>query len=129
MRLLIDTQSFIWFIEADNRLPASVRTVMEDIENSLVVSIASFWEITIKVSLQKLSLSGSIQTLINDSISNGFEILPVEPAHLITLSTLDFFHKDPFDRMIIAQAISENISVISSDGIFKSYPVRWIWRE
>jgi PIN domain nuclease of toxin-antitoxin system len=120
MRLLIDTQSFLWFIEADNRLPVSVRAVMEDIENRLVVSIVSFWEITIKLSLQKLSLSGNVETLINNSILNGFEILPVTPAHLITLSGLDFFHKDPFDRMIIAQAISENISVISSDGAFKS---------
>ncbi|MDR1877991.1 MAG: type II toxin-antitoxin system VapC family toxin [Bacteroidales bacterium] len=129
MKLLIDTQSFIWFFEADNKLPLSVRTVMEDIDNSLVVSIVSFWEITIKVSLQKLTLSGNIETLINNSISSGFEILPVNPAHLITLSGLDFFHKDPFDRMIIAQAISENISVISSDSVFKSYPVQWIWRS
>jgi PIN domain nuclease of toxin-antitoxin system len=94
-----------------------------------MVSIASFWEITIKMSLQKLTLSGNLETLISKSVSNGFEILPVNPAHLITLSTLEFFHKDPFDRMIIAQAISENISVISSDNIFKLYPVSWIWQS
>jgi PIN domain nuclease of toxin-antitoxin system len=123
MRLLIDTQSFIWFFEADNRLPFSVQSVMKDTGNSLAISIVSFWEITIKVSLQKLRLSENIETLINKSISYGFEILPVKPAHLITLSTLDFFHKDPFDRMIIAQAINENMSVVSSDSIFKLYPV------
>jgi PIN domain nuclease of toxin-antitoxin system len=128
MRLLIDTQSFIWFIEADDKLPLSVRNVMEDARNSLAVSIASFWEITIKMSLQKLTLSGSIETMINKALSGGFEILPIEPSHLVALSMLDFFHRDPFDRMIIAQAIDENISVISSDSIFELYPVRLIWR-
>ncbi|MDR1938909.1 MAG: type II toxin-antitoxin system VapC family toxin [Tannerellaceae bacterium] len=128
MRLLIDTQSFIWFIEADDKLPLSVRNVMEDARNSLAVSIASFWEITIKMSLQKLTLSGSIETMINKALSVGFEILPIESSHLVTLSVLDFFHRDPFDRMIIAQAIDENMGVISSDSIFELYPVHLIWR-
>jgi PIN domain nuclease of toxin-antitoxin system len=127
MKLLIDTQSFIWFFEADEHLPVRVRTMMEDAGNHLVVSIASFWEITIKMSLQKLKLSGNIEMLMNKAFTNGFEILPIEPAHLITLSTLDFHHRDPFDRIIIAQAITENINVISSDGIFGLYPVKQLW--
>jgi PIN domain nuclease of toxin-antitoxin system len=127
MKLLIDTQSFIWFFEADEQLPLRVRTMMEDAENRLAVSIASSWEITIKMSLQKLKLSGNIETLMNRAFANGFEILPIEPAHLIALSTLDFHHKDPFDRIIISRAITENISVISSDGIFSLYPVKRVW--
>jgi PIN domain nuclease of toxin-antitoxin system len=127
MRLLVDTQSFIWFFEADDKLLPFVRTMMENVENSLAVSIASFWEITIKISLQKLRLSENLETMINKSVENGFEIMPIKPAHLITLSTLDFYHKDPFDRMIIAQAIAENLSVISSDSVFKYYPVHCIW--
>ncbi|MDR1223125.1 MAG: type II toxin-antitoxin system VapC family toxin [Tannerella sp.] len=81
MKLLIDTQSFIWFFEADEQLPARVRT-MDDSGNRLAVSIASSWEITIKMSLQKLKLSGNIETLMNKAFINGFEILPIEPAHL-----------------------------------------------
>jgi PIN domain nuclease of toxin-antitoxin system len=127
MKLLIDTQSFIWFFEADEQLPVRVRTMMEDTENHLIISIASFWEIAIKMSLQKLKLSVSIETLMNKAFTNGFEILSIEPAHLITLSALDFHHRDPFDRLIIAQAITENINVISSDGIFGLYPVKRLW--
>jgi PIN domain nuclease of toxin-antitoxin system len=127
MKLLIDTQSFIWFCEADDKLPIPIRTVMEDTRNSLAISIASLWEITIKISLQKLKLSGNIETMITKALANGFEILPIEPAHLITLAKLDFFHKDPFDRIIIAQAITESIGLISSDSIFESYPVNWMW--
>ncbi|MDR0814911.1 MAG: type II toxin-antitoxin system VapC family toxin [Bacteroidales bacterium] len=128
MRLLIDTQSFIWFSEDDKRLPTAVRTMMDDNTNSLVISIASFWEITIKMSLGKLILSENIETMINMAVNNGFEILPIKPTHLISLSALDLFHKDPFDRIIIAQAITENMSTISSDNIFSSYPVNNIWR-
>jgi PIN domain nuclease of toxin-antitoxin system len=89
----------------------------------------SFWEIAIKTSLQKLKLSKSLEIMINQSVENGFEIISIEPAHLITLSTLYFYHRDPFDRMIIAQAITENMSVISSDSVFNSYPVNCIWPE
>ncbi|MDR0692303.1 MAG: type II toxin-antitoxin system VapC family toxin [Prevotellaceae bacterium] len=127
MRLLIDTQSFIWFFEADKKLPLSIRAMMEDAKNELAVSIVSFWEITVKMSLQKLNLSTDIETLINKSMKYGFETISIEPIHLITLSALDFYHRDPFDRMIIAQAIAEHISIISSDSIFKSYPVNCIW--
>jgi PIN domain nuclease of toxin-antitoxin system len=63
----------------------------------------SFWEITIKMNLRKLQLAENLETMINKSVENGFEIIPIKPAHLITLSALDFYHKDPFDRMIFAQ--------------------------
>jgi PIN domain nuclease of toxin-antitoxin system len=127
MDILVDTQSFIWFSENDPRLPIPIKEIMEN-SNRLVISIASFWEITIKVSLGKLSISGNIATLIDKSLSNGFEILPIEREHLITLSTLDFTHRDPFDRLIIAQALTENMSIISSDSIFQQYPINLIWR-
>ncbi|GHT52433.1 twitching motility protein PilT [Bacteroidia bacterium] len=127
MKLLIDTQSFIWFIEDDAKLPSGIYATMNDATNSLVVSIASLWEMTIKMSLNKLKLSGNIETMISKAVIAGFEILPIKSAHLMELSKLDFLHKDPFDRLIIAQAISENISLISSDSVFKLYPVQWIW--
>jgi PIN domain nuclease of toxin-antitoxin system len=83
---------------------------------------------TIKMSLGKLELSGNIDSMIDKLYSNGFEILPIVPNHLISLSTLDFHHKDPFDRIIISQGISEEIQIISSDSIFNKYDVGLIWK-
>ena len=126
MKILIDTQSFIWFFEDNPRLPASVRLFMES-ENNLAVSIASFWEIAIKTSLGKLSVPENISGLMDKALSNGFQILPIEREHLIVLSTLEFIHRDPFDRIIIAQAIAENMPLVSSDDVFKQYPVNRVW--
>jgi len=96
--------------------------------DKLTLSIASLWEITIKVSLGKLAMSSDIATTIDKAIANGFEILPIERNHLITLSTLDYIHRDPFDRLIISQAIAENVPVISCDSTFQQYPVNTIWQ-
>ena len=128
MRYLVDTQSFIWFVEDDPKLPASVDVLMEQADTQLIISIASLWEMTIKMSIGKLALSGDIATMLNRVTDNGFTIMPIEPKHLITLSTLDFMHRDPFDRIIISQSISEGIPLISSDDVFSQYPVEWVWR-
>jgi PIN domain nuclease of toxin-antitoxin system len=128
MKLLIDTQSFIWFIEDDEKLPINIRAMMNDGANTLIISIASLWEMTIKMSLNKLKLSGDIETMINRAVIVGFDILPIKSAHLMELSKLDFVHRDPFDRLIIAQSIAENMPLVSSDSMFKSYPVQWIWQ-
>jgi PIN domain nuclease of toxin-antitoxin system len=101
---------------------------MEKSDNTLFISIACLWEITFKMSLDKLKLSGNIETIIDRTNENGFEILPIEPKHLITLSSLKFVHKDPFDRIMIAQAITENMPVISSDSMFELYPVKCLWK-
>jgi PIN domain nuclease of toxin-antitoxin system len=127
MDILVDTQSFIWFCDGDEKLPSEIRNVMNDKENKLRVSIASLWEITIKMSIEKLILSCNIAEILDMSYKNGFDILPIKPNHLVSLFGLKFIHKDPFDRMIIAQGISENIPIISSDSVFKGYPVQVIW--
>jgi PIN domain nuclease of toxin-antitoxin system len=127
MGVLVDTQSFIWFFEDNPRLPETTRKFMER-KSSLMVSIASFWEITIKASLGKLSISDNISNLMDKTLSKGFKILPIERNHLIILSTLDFIHRDPFDRIIIAQAIAENMPLVSSDDVFKQYPVNCVWK-
>jgi PIN domain nuclease of toxin-antitoxin system len=129
MHLLIDTQSFIWFVEDDKKLPATIRTLMENNHYQLVISMACLWEITIKMSLSKLVLSTDIATMMNEARKNGFEFLPIKPAHLITLSTLDIIHRDPFDRLMIAQAIYERLPVVTSDKIFEQYPVKRLWKE
>ena len=127
MDTLIDTQSFIWFCENDSRLPHSVRLFIEKSDN-LVVSIATFWEITIKTSLGKLTVPEGISGLMDKVLSKGFTILPIEREHLIVLSTLDLIHRDPFDRIIIAQAIAENMPLVSSDDVFMQYPVNCVWK-
>ena len=127
MDILIDTQSFIWFFEDNPRLPASIKLYMES-GNGLVVSIASFWEITIKTNLNKLVIPGNIADVMDKAVFKGFKILPIEREHLIVLSTLELIHRDPFDRIIIAQAIAENMSLVSSDDVFMQYPVNCVWK-
>jgi PIN domain nuclease of toxin-antitoxin system len=89
----------------------------------LIISIASFWEITIKMSLKKLVLSTDIASMTDKALFNGFEIMPIKWEHLIALSSLEYIHRDPFDRIIIAQAIAEKLPIVSSDSIFKQYSV------
>jgi PIN domain nuclease of toxin-antitoxin system len=126
MKLLIDTQTFIWFVEDDEKLSLKIKSIMEDTNNQLMLSIACLWEITIKMNLGKIVLSGNIAAIIDKASANGFEILPIESKHLITLSTLELFHRDPFDRIMIAQAITENISIITTDNMFDLYPIKRI---
>ena len=121
--ILIDTQSFIWFVENDPKLPASVRRVMEDEKYNLFISIASLWEIVIKSSLGKLELKKDISHVINNIDKNGFSVLQIKPQHLITLHGLEYCHKDPFDRIIISQAITEKMPIISSDINFGEYKI------
>jgi len=124
---LIDTQALIWFCEDNPCLPASVKQYMER-SNGLVVSMASFWEITIKTSLGKLTTVGNIAEIMDQAVFKGFKLLTIEREHLIVLSTLDLIHRDPFDRLIIAQAIAEKMPLVSSDDIFKQYPVNYVWK-
>jgi PIN domain nuclease of toxin-antitoxin system len=127
MELLIDTQSFIWFMEDDVKMPMKIKVIMNDEDNVLLLSIVSLWEITIKTSIGKLKMQRSIDDVIKNISADGFKILPIKPNHLLTLSKLEFIHRDPFDRMIISQGIAENISVISADSVFREYPVQVIY--
>lgn len=121
--LLIDTQSFIWFVDNNHKLPVSIRNVMEDEKNNLFVSIASLWEIVIKSSIGKLNLGWNIPEIINGVAKNGFSILQIVPQHLITLHGLEYYHRDPFDRIIISQGITEKMQVVTSDSEFSNYKV------
>ena len=129
MRILIDTQAFIWFVENDKQLPTMIKKELEDFDNSLIISIASLWEMTIKISPGKLYLVCDIEEMIDKVYRNGFELLPILPEHIIKLSTLDYFHRDPFDRIIISQGLSENMVIISSDKVFDDYGVRRKWNK
>jgi PIN domain nuclease of toxin-antitoxin system len=128
MQIILDTQAFIWFVENDKNLPKKVKEVIENPTNSIFVSIASLWEMTIKISLGKLKLNYNIEEMVNQISENGFELLPIIPKHLIWLSTLELLHGDPFDRIIIAQGLSEKIKIVTSDDKFDDYKIERLWK-
>jgi PIN domain nuclease of toxin-antitoxin system len=121
MRILIDTHILIWHLEDDQRLSSYHGYLIEDPANSVFVSIASFWEIAIKLSLGKLSLSRPLDDVIRATRNSTSIILPIEPEHTLQVARLPHLHKDPFDRMLVAQALMENISLISTDQILSDY--------
>lgn len=123
MRYLLDTQILIWFYEGNPQLSEKIINIIEEEGNSLYFSIASFWEMSIKVGNGKLALSNGLEKWLENVKNDEIEILLVQPNHILTLASLPSPHKDPFDRIIIAQAITENLTLISSDAIFKEYPV------
>jgi PIN domain nuclease of toxin-antitoxin system len=127
MKILLDTHSFIWFVEDDPRLTIGIKRIIEKPSNEIYLSIASIWEMAIKMQLKKLMINKSIEEIIDLAILNGFELLPILPEHIIKLTTLDFHHRDPFDRIILAQGLVENQEIISSDVIFDSYGIKRIW--
>lgn len=128
MRMLLDTNSFLWFIAGSDRLSTTALDIIVDQNNDLFLSIASLWEIAIKVSIGKLELLQSFDKLIPDQLNkNDIDTLHIELNHLSELIQLPFHHRDPFDRLIIAQGMIESMPVISSDPAFKMYPVELIW--
>lgn len=128
MTLLLDTQALIWALDGDKRLSRTAQTVLENPDNDLFVSIVSGWEMTIKSAIHKLEPPIPLQALFPTELERqGINILQIQYSHLHRLLELPHHHRDPFDRMIIAQALSENLPVISSDPAFDDYGVRRIW--
>ncbi|MBP9077483.1 MAG: type II toxin-antitoxin system VapC family toxin [Haliscomenobacter sp.] len=112
---------FLWFNEGSSELSPLAKNLIEATENEIWVSIASLWEMAIKNSLGKLTIGSGYDTVLEDVIANQMEILPINFAHTSMLNRLPFHHRDPFDRMIIAQAIVESLNVISADESFNLY--------
>ena len=127
MAFLLDTHVFLWFISGDTQLPVSVREKIKDIHQPCFLSAASLWEITIKTQIGKLTLNISLQELFDFADRNQIEIVPITYDHLITLSKLPNHHNDPFDRLIISQAISENLILITRDKGLKKYKAKQQW--
>lgn len=126
-RVLLDTNAFLYFINDDPALGKTAKDLLES-ETDLLISVASLWEIAIKFSIGKLSLPSSFANFIPAQIrQNDIDILPVTLSHLEKISTLPFHHKDPFDRLIIAQSFVEVTSIVSSDAAFDLYGVERIW--
>ena len=130
MKFLLDTHVLIWFIMGNTRLPLSLRSVIETVENQRLVSVASLWEIAIKMSLGKLDMGAPFEQLIpGQLIANRMEILPISVAHLYQVAQLPFHHRDPFDRLLIAQSLSEKLPILSRDVTFDYYAVQRIWTQ
>jgi PIN domain nuclease of toxin-antitoxin system len=128
MKFLLDTHVLIWLLEGNKSLSSVAKSTIEDEQNSLYLSIASLWEITIKLSLGKLDLQISIEDMVESFlIPGGIEILPIEIGHLSILRDLPLHHRDPFDRLIIAQAKANELTLISTDGVFDRYNFNLLW--
>ena len=129
MNLLLDTHAVIWFITQDGQLPDSLKQAITDPGTNWFVSIASHWEMGIKHSLGKLDLETSLGKIFQLIDQSGLTLLPVTPTHILASSTLPFFHRDPFDRLIIAQAMSEGFTIVSRDQAFKEYAIDLLWND
>jgi PIN domain nuclease of toxin-antitoxin system len=128
VRLLLDTHTFLWFLLDDPQLSTTARDLIIDSANDIEVSPAIYWEIAIKISLKKYTLPEPYEIFIEREIAtNDFHILPIEPKHTAALTTLPFHHRDPFDRLLIAQAMVEGIPVLSVDEALDAYPVTRLW--
>jgi PIN domain nuclease of toxin-antitoxin system len=128
MRFLLDTHTLLWCFNDDRSLSKRARTLIEDGANEIFVSAASAWEIAIKVRLGKLPTGEQLIADLDRYLARlGFEGLPISISHAVRAGTLAGAHRDPFDRMLISQAQSENLPIISNDRIFDEYHVQRIW--
>ena len=124
MRLLLDSHAFVWWAEANRALSAAARMVIADPANEVLVSVAGVWELVIKAQLGKLPpLPDDVETMI---ATQGFSLLPINFVHLRRYAPLQQHHNDPFDRMMIAQALAENMPIVTRDRVFAAYGVQII---
>jgi PIN domain nuclease of toxin-antitoxin system len=124
---LLDTHTLIWFLEGDSSLSVKARQIIEDEANIKYISIASLWEISIKLSLGKLALMSSFDNFLNELLKTEIQILPISFLHVLRVSQLEFFHKDPFDRLIISQGLEEKLTIVGKDPNFPLYNIVQHW--
>ncbi len=128
MKLLLDTQALLWFLLNDARLSGTAQSLITDAGNDLLLSPASYWEIAIKISLGKYALTEDFAEFMERQIAeNDLTVLPITVKHAAGVATLPFHHRDPFDRLLIAQAMAENVPVLTADPVFDLYPVTRMW--
>lgn len=128
MKYLIDTHTLLWIVTNDPKLSAKAKDLYLDSENEIFISMASIWELSIKSSLGKISLEQPLDEFVDEHVKgNDIRILKIELPHVLRIENLPFYHRDPFDRLIISQSIEDNIPIIGSDKTFDSYPIKRIW--
>lgn len=131
MRILLDTHTFLWYYSGSSELSEYARNSIDDPKNDFWVSTASLWEIAIKNSIGKLDLDKSFDEFCQDVVNKGFILLPIDMAHIMKSVKLPFHNRDPFDRILVAQAITENLDFVTRDGVMELYfqneTVKIIW--
>jgi len=128
VKFIADTHAFLWFITDSERLSPKAKTFLEASESDRVLSAASIWEIAIKTSLGKLSFKKPLEELLPEQIRlNYFQVLDISSEHALRVAGLPMLHRDPFDRMIVAQALVERLPILSNDGALDGYGVRRLW--
>ncbi len=127
MKLLLDTHALIWFVEGVSTLSETARQQIAQPNNTKFVSIISFWEMMIKINLGKLTVKMDFPELHSYLLEHHIQILPLQFTHILRLADLPHHHKDPFDRILIAQAKSENMTLVSADGNIALYDISILW--
>jgi len=128
MKVLVDTHTFLWALLHDHRLPPKAKQVLQSGENELVFSLVSLWEIAIKIKTGKLNTIGSSVAYIREEMNAyGMQLLPVRYEHVLHLESLPHHHSDPFDRLLIAQAATESLPILTGDKVFQKYGIKLIW--
>ena len=128
MNLLLDTPAFLWWVAASEDLSRKARSAVGSARNECFVSVATGWEIAIKVSLGKLRIDGALDRFLPEQLAaNGFRPLAIDLRHAARVATLPFHHRDPFDRLLVAQALEEDLAVVSADPVLAKYGVNRIW--
>jgi PIN domain nuclease of toxin-antitoxin system len=127
VNLLLDTHAFLWFVAGDERLSTRARQAMESEDAELFLSAASIWEMAIKSSLGRLTLPVPLDEYIAEKLEHGFRVLPVDWTHSVAVEKMAFHHRDPFDRLLVAQSVAEGMALVSADPEFRQYKAKVIW--
>ncbi len=128
MKLLLDTHAFLWWVAASRGLSRRARSAIGSGRHDCFVSVASAWEIGIKVSLGALRIEGALDRFLPEQMAaNGFLPLPIELKHAARVATLPFHHRDPFDRLLVGQALEEDLTLVTADPVFARYGVKRLW--
>jgi len=127
MRYLLDTHAVIWYLEDSSHLPSNTKEIINKNKNRIYLSSISLWEIAIKINVGKLKLVMPFDELLGNIKKGDFEVLQIEDEYLKMLSIQPFIHKDPFDRLLIATALAENLTIITADESIHKYEVPWTW--
>jgi len=128
MRLLLDTHAFLWWVDDAPQLSRRAREAIASAENECLVSLASCWEMAIKASLGKLDLPAPMERFIPEQLAiNRFQRLDIDFRHVVRTAAMPFHHRDPFDRLLAAQALEEELTLVTGDPVFRKYKVRRLW--
>jgi PIN domain nuclease of toxin-antitoxin system len=127
MNLLLDTHALIWFLNGDEKLSNTARLAIENPTNIKIVSIASIWEIAIKISLNKFRYPNGFKHFLELIDDNGFEVLQISFEHALIVSSLEFMHRDPFDRLLVAQSKNDDLTIVTIDDNIKKYNIKSLW--